>query len=266
MNKKIAIIIPTHKPQTYLKRCLDSLEMQTLPKEKFCVYIALNGDRYPYENEILPSLKLYSFNSKYIYIKESGVSNARNKLINYSKEEFITFIDDDDLVSPNYLSNLLEVSTQEYVGIAKVYNFRKSINILTSHSIGRLYEKLSPSETSKLNTRKYYSPICAKLIHRNIIGDTRFDTHLKNGEDSLFMATISKNIKKLCKPCNEACYYVYERPNSASRRKTLFSYRLKNSAYVIRECFKLLMLPGYNKLFILTRILATLKKLMMGLN
>ncbi|MBA5248006.1 MAG: glycosyltransferase family 2 protein [Gammaproteobacteria bacterium] len=265
-DKNIAVIIPTYKPQEYLKKCLTSIDAQTLSKNKFCVYIALNGDRCPYENEILSLLKLYSFNSKYIYIKGLGVSNARNKLINYSKEEFIAFIDDDDLISPNYLSNLLEVSTQEYVGIAKVYNFKKSINVVTSHSIGRLYEKLSPLETPKFKTRKYYSPIWAKLIHRNIIGNTQFDTNLKNGEDSLFMATISKNIKKLCKPCNEVCYYIYERPNSASRRKTLFKYKLKNSAYVTREYFKLLMSPDHNKLFILSRILATLKKLIMGLN
>ncbi|NYT26678.1 glycosyltransferase family A protein [Candidatus Thiodubiliella endoseptemdiera] len=265
-NKKIAVIIPTYKPQEYLKKCLDSLDIQTLSKNKFCVYIALNGGKQPYENEILSLLKLYSFHSKYIYIKELGVSNARNKLIDCSKEEFIAFIDDDDLVSPNYLSNLLEVSTEEYMGIAKVYNFKKSINTVTSHYVGILYDKLSQSEVPKFKTRKYYSPMCAKLIHRNIIGETRFDTHLKNGEDALFMATISINIKKLCKPCNEVCYYIYERPNSASRRKILFKYRLKNYAYVIREYFKLLISPGYNKLFILTRILATLKKLIMGLN
>ncbi|SFV88917.1 Beta-1,3-glucosyltransferase [hydrothermal vent metagenome] len=265
-DKNIAVIIPTYKPQEYLKKCLASIDAQTLSKNKFCVYIALNGDRHPYENEILSLLKLYSFNSKYIYIKGLGVSNARNKLINYSKEEFIAFIDDDDLISPNYLSNLLEVSTQEYIGIAKVYNFKKSIDAVTSNAIGKSYDKLSRLEASKFKTRKYYSPVWAKLIHRDIIGDIRFDTNLKNGEDSLFMATISKNIKKLCKPCNEVCYYIYERPNSASRRKIPLKQKLKNDRYLMIAYSKLLLLPQYDRLFILTRIVALFKTLIMRLN
>lgn len=265
-NKKIAVIIPTYKPQEYLKKCLTSLDAQTLSKNKFCVYIALNGSRQPYENEILSLLKLYSFHSKYLYIKESGVSSARNKLIDYSKEEFIAFIDDDDLISPNYLSHLLEVSTQEYMGIAKVYNFKKSIDAVTSNYVGKLYDKLPPLEVSKFKTRKYYSPICAKLIHRNIIGETRFDTYLENGEDSLFMATISKHIKGLCKPIDEAYYYIYERPNSVSRRKIPFKQRFKSYHYLMMEYGKLLFLPQYDRLFILTRIVAIFKKLITRLN
>lgn len=265
-SQGIAVIIPTCKPQEYLKQCLKSIDVQTLSKDKFCVYIALNGDKIPYENEILSLLKSHSFKSEYVYIEEPGVSNARNQLIDFSKEKFVAFVDDDDLISANYLNDLLKVSTDKSVGIAKVYSFKESIDAATNHRIGASYEKLCLSEASKFKARKYYSPICAKLIHRDIIGDIRFDINVKNGEDSLFMATISKSIEKLCKPHEEACYYIYERPESASRKEIPLNNRIKNYIYLIIEYLKLLFLPRYDRWFILTRIVATLKKMILGLN
>jgi glycosyltransferase involved in cell wall biosynthesis len=265
--KKIAVLIPTYKAKEYyLKRCLDSLEKQTLDKNQFCVYIALNGAKNPYENELLEMLASYTFKYKYMYIKESGVSNARNELINCSNEPFVAFIDDDDVISNNYLSELLTVSTKEHIGIAKVYNFKKDINTTIDNYLNKAYDKFALLESSKLKTRKYYSPICAKLIHRDIIGNIKFDTSLRNGEDSLFMATISKNVKKLCKPSEEVCYYIYERPNSASRKKISLNIRMYNYIYLIKEYSKLLFSTKYEKLFILTRILATIKKLIYGYN
>ena len=257
-DKNIAVIIPTYKPQEYLKKCLASIDAQTLSKNKFCVYIALNGDRYPYENEVLSLLKTYSFKSKYIYIEKASVSNARNRLIDCSKEDFIAFIDDDDLISPNYLSNLLEVATEEYVGIAKIYSFKKNVNDSIEGYFSRLYERLSSLEISKIKAWKYYGTVWAKLVHRNMIGNIRFDSNLKILEDSLFFITISKNTKGFKKPKKDVYYYYLDREESASRKKNPLIWRLKNDAYFIKESVKLSILPQYNRLFILVMIMYVL--------
>jgi len=257
--KRVAVIIPTYKPKEYLKKCLDSLEKQSLTKDRFCVYIALNGDKQPYENNILTLLTNYNFNYQYIYIKESGVSNARNELIDCSKEEFLAFIDDDDLISPHYLSHLLEVSTQEYVGIAKVYHFKKNINVLTSISISKLYGKLPLLEKSKIKAWRYHSQVWAKLIHRDIIEDIRFNKKMEIAEDTLFFIAISKNIKGFCKPKKSVYYYYLDREGSVSRKNRPLKYRIKSDIFFISRCVKLLALPKYDRLFILTMIVFMLR-------
>ena len=44
----ISVIIPTYRPQAWLFECLDALDRQTLPKERFEVIVALNGPADPY--------------------------------------------------------------------------------------------------------------------------------------------------------------------------------------------------------------------------
>lgn len=259
-NKKLAVLIPSYEPKKYLIRCLESLDKQTLAKEQFRVYIALNGPKDPYEKFILDIVKKMDFDYRYIYIEQTGVSNARNKLLDCSKEEFITFIDDDDLITENYLQNLLDVSTDKYIGVSNIYYFKNDIKHLEKNYIGSNFDSLDKIETSKFKTRKYFSSSCAKVIHRTMIGETKFDVNLKNGEDSLFMATISKNITAICKTTKDTCYYVHQRPNSAQSKKRGLYNKMATSIYLLKEYSKLFFQKEYEKIFIFTRILATLKK------
>lgn len=259
--KKISVIIPSYKPAEYLKKCFLSLENQTISREQFKVYIALNGLKNDYEDYILSLLSKVSFEYKYIYIKEAGVSNARNKLLDISDEEYIVFIDDDDLISKNYLENLLNVSSEKYIGISNIYNFEKDISEKKENYIGKTFKKLKDGENSKYKIRKYFSSPCGKILHRNIIENIRFDTKLVKGEDSLFMAMISKNIIGIKKTSPDTCYFVYERVGSASRKKIKTFVELNTIFYLLKRYFNLLFSIRYEKVFILTRIVATLKKI-----
>ncbi len=258
----VAVLIPSFKPQDYFEKCLFSLNKQSLSRDKFCVYIALNGPQYPYENYIFDLLEKMSFKYKYLYIKQPGVSNARNKLIENSNEEFIVFIDDDDLVSKNYLENLLKVSTDESIGISNIYNFEKDINNLKENYIGKRFELLDDSEISKYKIRKYFSSPMAKMIHRDMIQDIRFDEKVSKGEDSLFMAMLSQNVLGVKKTDKDTCYYVYEREGSATRKKIQKTEELRTIFYLTSQYIRLFFKNDYEKLFILTRIVATLRKLL----
>ena len=259
--KKIAVLIPSYKPEGYLKNCLLSLEEQTISKKMFSVYIALNGPKESYENYIFTVLKEMSFNFKYLYIEQPGVSNARNQLINISNEEFIVFIDDDDIISENYLENLLKVSNKKILGITNIFNFEKNLNELKENYIGKTFTKINKKEPLKFKTRKYFSSPWAKMIHRSMINDIRFDTTLSKGEDSLFMTYISKNIEGVQKTTNNTFYYVYERVGSVTRQKVSLKQELKTITYLSNQYLKLLFNKDYKKIFILTRLLATVLKL-----
>lgn len=256
IENKVAVIVPTYKPGNYIEKCLRSIENQTLKKKNFCVYIALNGSSEKYKIYIEKILEDITFNFKFFYLEKAGVSNARNFLLDNSYEEYIVFLDDDDLISENYLENLLDVVKENYIGISNIYNFKKNLKKLEENYIGKTYKKLNGIETSKFKIRKYFSNPVAKIIHRKMIGKIRFDTKLKIGEDSLFMTMISKNIKGIMKTNENTCYYVYQREGSASRGKKREKTEKK---YLLKIFLKLIFNSKYDRIFILTRIVAILK-------
>lgn len=255
---KVAVCIPTFKPGCYIINCLNSIEDQNLSKDVFKVYIAINGSDRSYKQYIEDVLKRFNFNYELFFLDKAGVSNARNFLIDNSKEDYIVFVDDDDMISFSYLDELLKASSFNIMGISNIYNFSENFNNLSKSYIGLCFDKLSNTTYSKFKSRKYYSSPCAKMLHRNLIGDTRFNTKLSIGEDSLFMAQISNRVKAVCKTSPNACYYVNERIGSVTRNKLDKKKELKRIFYLLKEYSKMLLTFRYGTLFILTRFIATL--------
>lgn len=257
----ISIILPTYKPGDYLLDCLQSIELQTLNNDFFCVYIGLNGPKDKCEELVISILNKFNFNYKYFYFPTAGVSFARNKLIDESTEEYLVFIDDDDIISVNYLENLLKVTNEKTMGITNVINFKVRVEQQFDNYIGQSFDNLASQGTSPLIYRKYFSSPCAKMLHRDMIGNTRFDTNLARGEDGLFMATISKNIDYIAKCSSDTVYYVNCRQNSASRKKVDRRNESKKLIYLVKKYMSMLFFKGYSSAFIATRVLATLNHL-----
>lgn len=262
---KISVIIPTYKPQDYLWECLDSLVMQTFPKEDFEVILVLNGCSEPYKSAIETYMaeKMQGMNVNFIHTEVGGVSNARNLALDQVKGEYVTFIDDDDFVSPKYLELLYEKADAETISICNTYAFKDG-NIDNHLSFGKssIYEEMHNKSNIHISSkvRKYFSGPGMKLIPMSFIQDRRFDVRFKNGEDSLFMFLISDKFKKFAFSGREAIYYRRYREGSAvtSKRKRIdiFTNGIKQIGvyfqYFLRNPFK------YNWVFFLTRILASI--------
>ena len=104
---KISVIVPTYKPQAYLWECLDSIYNQTFPKTDYELILVLNGCCEPYNTRIKEWFSKHSdLQVQYFQTDEGGVSNARNIALDNAKGDYVTFIDDDDLISPEYLKEL----------------------------------------------------------------------------------------------------------------------------------------------------------------
>lgn len=260
-NAKIAVLIPTYMPGDYIEGCLDSLSSQSIPKKNFCVYIALNGVIEPYKKNLEKLLLNVDFNYQLFTFQKPGVSSARNFLIENTSEPYICFVDDDDVLSINYLEALLSVSSSSCMGICDVRIFKANIDGNKRNYIGKAYGVMNEIETSLFRARKYFSSACGKILHRKIIADTRFDDKLPKGEDALFMASLSPRVRFVKKSVPEACYYVYERTDSASRKKVATINELRRVKYLVYSYMKLFFDSKYNKVFIVSRIVATLFQL-----
>ena len=121
---KSTIIIPTYQPGEYIYECLGSITKQTLPAADFETIIILNGPKEPYYTQIKEYVDKYdSHNFTFIYTNVPGVSNARNVGLDNAKGEYITFVDDDDIISSEYLEELLAVSSPTCVGVDHIYHY-----------------------------------------------------------------------------------------------------------------------------------------------
>lgn len=264
---KISVIIPTYKPQDYLWECLDSLVEQTLPKKDFEVILVLNGNIEPYKLAIEKYIteKMKGMNINFIHTEVGGVSNARNLGLDQAKGDFITFLDDDDYISSTCLQEMLSIQNGDVIVECYPYAFDDGDLYVKQqdYHLTRTYEYCIKHNCKTLNStaRKFFSGACMKLIPSFYIGDRRFDTRFRNGEDSLFMFSISDKIQKIVYTSKSGVYYRRYRKGSITTtplpKRELLNKIVKRMAIYTSFYIK----GGYNTYFYASRILAELKNL-----
>lgn len=258
----ISVIVPTYRPGEYLWECLDSLCAQTLNRNQYEIIIVLNGCNEPFLQEIRDYIANHQdLLLSLVQIDEPGVSNARNIGIDKSCGEYITFVDDDDIISPTYLKSLLSVSSDTCVGCANSFFFEEDLSKKTGNFITAAYARNKKKTFSSYSYRQFLSPPVCKLIHRSIIGDNRFPTNLKRSEDSVFCMKIARNIRDM-KLANEDCiYYIRKRFGSATRKKEA-SWSLLSELLDIEWTYLKVWLAhpfSYNVKFVLSRMYAAVR-------
>ena len=262
---KISVIVPTYRPQAYLWECLDSVYNQTFPKSDYELVLVLNGCNEPYHSQIKDWLGKHSdLQVQFFQTDEGGVSNARNIALDNAKGEYITFIDDDDLISPSYLQELYDNATPDTVSLCYPYAFNDGeIEKQLPYGNTEAYDYYMEHECMSLSSkvRKYFSGPCMKLFPMSFIQDRRFDVRFKNGEDSLYMFLISDKIKKFAFASKDAVYYRRYRDNSAYTRSKTKREIIANKTSLIKAYISIYLRrpQKYSLLFFITRLLGTLR-------
>lgn len=259
---KISVIVPSYKPKGYLWECLDSIYNQTFPKMDYELILVLNGCCEPYNIQIKEWLSRHEdMQVQYIHTNEGGVSYARNIALDTAKGEYITFIDDDDFISPFYLKELFNKASKETISLCYPLSFVDGTSDYKEYYITGDYKRNYLREiVSYEKARKYFSGPVYKLIHRDIIGNRRFDLRFKNGEDSIFMFLISDRFNQVRFTSQNAAYYRRVRQDGAlSRKKTSVEIIRNQMHMIVVYCFIFLQNPfKYKAVFFLTRILGAI--------
>jgi glycosyltransferase involved in cell wall biosynthesis len=104
--KRLSIIIPIYNVETYVERCLRSLEEQDIPKDEYEI-ICVNDGSPDESREIVLRLQNEFDNIILIDQENQGVSRARNNGIEKATGKYLLFIDPDDFVDRDSLSGIL---------------------------------------------------------------------------------------------------------------------------------------------------------------
>lgn len=263
---KISVIIPTYKPQGYFSECLLSLKQQTINNKEFEIIIVLNGPREPYYHRVSEDVNsiLTDNTVNLIYTEKLGVSNARNIGLKNAKGTYIVFIDDDDYVSNVYLEELYGKAKPNTISLCLPLAFNDDRpGIFIDYAITKEYYANYKNHHLKFYcAKKFFSGPCMKMIHKDIIGERRFNLSFRNGEDSLFMFLISNRVRYVAFTSPNAIYYRRYRENSAVTTKRSLKARTLNSLCLIKEYISIFSQGNYNFYFFITRIAGALKSIL----
>lgn len=202
---KISIIVPVYNTAKYLKRCLESILIQSLNEIEI---IVVNDGSTDESLKILEEYEKKDRRIKIINKKNGGLSSARNAGINLAKGKYIINLDSDDWIEQDYFKNMYEFAEQNsldivvsdffldfdngYVRYTTDLNI-SSKKIISSHEYLKLFfeKNIYPAVWNKMYLRDLYQ----KNEIRHPIG-------VSLGEDlatTPLLASFSKKIGKLNK-------------------------------------------------------------------
>lgn len=117
-QNKIAICIPTYKREKELRRLLKSIISQkSLPTSCDFVILIIDNNTVSDLDRVISASKNDSFELHSIHVTRKGLSNVRNAAVSWVLShdmDALIFVDDDEVVPPDWLQNM--------VGAWKKYN------------------------------------------------------------------------------------------------------------------------------------------------
>lgn len=210
----ISVIIPVYNTADYLKICIGSILSNTY---KSLEVICVNDGSQDNSSQILHELADKDCRIKIIDKENQGVSVARNNALDAANGEYISFIDSDDWLHPQFYEILLYLLEEKRSDIA-VCQFKsckgyeedfKSYKSLDDISYVRHNDSSQIKSVDRLNVTR-------ALYRAEAIGDIRFKEKLTRGEDVLFnMEVFFKNNPSGITVTKEELYYYYQREDSA---------------------------------------------------
>ncbi|MBS4200634.1 glycosyltransferase [Bacillus sp. FJAT-49732] len=237
----VSVIIPLYKGEQYINNCLLSLYNQTLEKDLFEIIIIINGERDSSESII----KKYIFDKKmdniFIYYSDiQGASAARNVGIEKATRQYSLFLDIDDYLSSNYLSEVYENASQDTIVVSQIVDVNSFGEIEVQNPINNQIIQIEKSgKKANLTTLSMVSTISAcKLVPTDYLKKLRFDTDLKSGEDVVFFSELylkSNFHFKVLPICRQVIYYRLLTERSVSRQEISFDFYVIQRLNVIQK-------------------------------
>ena len=116
---KVSIIVPIYNSETHLSRCIDSILAQTYSDFEL---ILVNDGSIDNSGKICDEYAQKDSRIIVIHKENGGTSSARNIGLEKSHGEYITFVDSDDTIYPNYLCTFSYNADFEVAGLETIGN------------------------------------------------------------------------------------------------------------------------------------------------
>lgn len=229
MKKLISIIVPIYNSEAYLKKCIDSLINQTYEN----IEIILVDDQSPDSCGVICDEYSEKDNRiKVIHQKNAGVGKARENGMKIAKGEYITFVDSDDWIDPEFCEMLLEALLKNNADWIACNAKEVDENGNEINSFNNI-EKTVVTNNKELLLDHYFEGkmyarvVWGKMFKSSIIAGRKFK-NLKICEDTCFIIDIIKDGFKVCL-ATEYGYNYLRRDNSVTSK---VKFRIEDFDYL----------------------------------
>ncbi|WP_049858407.1 glycosyltransferase family 2 protein [Fibrobacter succinogenes] len=158
----VSVIIPLYNTEAFIKDCLDSLVAQTFTD--FEVIIVDDGSTDG-GARIAASYASADTRFKLIGQPNKGPSEARNTGLKIMRGEYVTFIDSDDCVAPNFLETLFFIAQLHKADVAccSIKNIDEAYKCDGTTPNTSISASLTPEEAARISLYQDSLPDYSRL-------------------------------------------------------------------------------------------------------
>ncbi len=207
-----SIIVPVYNVEKYLSQCIESILAQTFSDFELLLIDDGSSDGSP---RICDHFAQKDARVKVFHQENGGVSSARNFGIEIATGQYISFVDADDWIEPEYCQRVLEkIHDSDLLFFTAIHHFEDGSKTLCTPceayctSRGEIEKEIL---ALKRNVRKYnhFGFTWNKIFRRSIIieHNIRFPLGLSIKEDEIFTEIYSRYITSL--RVTSLCIYNY---------------------------------------------------------
>lgn len=283
---KISIVVSIYNVGEYLSKCLETL---VKTDSRIIEIICVNDGSTDNSANIVKCYQKIDDRIKLVEKTNAGISSTRNIGINNSKGDYILFVDGDDYIYPDKLSNFIdsienktadifwtgfmrndwtgihEIDSKTKLGFhGKSFIEKTIIPSIIGISLAKLYRWFKQEQS--LNENQEFPSVWRFLYSKKIIIDNniKFNENVTTGEDILFNLEYLVYTNKIY-ICNENFYcYVWRQGSLTQNSKEHFyksKVQLVNERDKLIEQIKVKTRLDFSKEYIASLILS---KIQMG--
>ena len=171
---QISVIVPVYQVERYLSRCVDSILCQSYEDFELILIDDGSPDRC---GAMCDEYVQRDSRVRVIHQQNGGLSAARNAGIDWvfanSHSQWLTFIDSDDWIHPDYLSALYTAALEANLPLSICSFVRTTEEDFTMDPVQSIF-RTHLSEDFFTQQNETATVACAKLYHKDLFQELRF--------------------------------------------------------------------------------------------
>jgi len=235
MTSLVSIIVPAYNLEKHLTKCLNSILRQTYQNLEI---IVVNDGSIDKTKKIIDDFAKKDQRIKPLHQKNQGLSMARNNGIKVASGEYISLVDGDDTVAPNFIEELMQhIAASKDIDIAACGY--QTIYPNQSKDTRVPNEILSGTEatTKCLIEQEDYSVLAWNKLYRcNLFKNINYPPNQVH-EDNLTTYKLLAKAKKVAY-FDAPLYHYYKRKGSITDRTKLLPHlKIKEQAAIEAKAY-----------------------------
>lgn len=236
MNQpRVSVVVAAYNAARTLEACITSIQNQGLQDLEIIV-----ADDCSTDDTAELAARLAATDPRVIVVRcarNGGPAAARNAALDRATGEWIAVVDSDDTILPSRFATLIAAGDMHHADIV----FDDLVYITAGDQdnsrryLGDAFAGMDASMETYVQSHRRTEPMpnmgfLKPMIRRATLGDQRYDTTLKIGEDAMLVLQLMARGAKACL-VPEALYCYHRHAGSISAKQDAASIRAINAAY-----------------------------------